>query len=116
MREPMSAVYELFVQAMTERKIIHCVYDGYPRELCPHILGHTKGKEVALAFQFGGQSKSGLPPRGEWRCLWLEKIRGAELQDGPWRTGIAHSRRQPCVEIVDMDINPLSPYRPKRAC
>jgi hypothetical protein len=85
-----------------------------PRELCPHILGHTKDEEVALTYQFGGQSKSGLPPGGEWRCLSLSKVRNAQLRAGPWHAGSSHTRSQPCVEVVDIDVNPTSPYRPRR--
>jgi hypothetical protein len=109
-----SPVYNLFVQAMAERKQILCEYGGYPRELCAVILGHSKGEEKALTFQFGGRSKSGLPPRGEWRCLWLAKVSNARLRDGPWRAGNRHSQPQGCVEDVDLDVNPDSPYDPKR--
>jgi hypothetical protein len=99
---------------MSLRKPIFCIYDGYPRELCPIILGHSQGEEKALTYQFGGQSKSGLPPEGEWRCLWLSKVSNIELRDGTWRAGARHTRLQGCVEIVDLDVNPSSPYRPKR--
>jgi hypothetical protein len=109
-----SQIYELFVQAIAERQQIFCTYDGYPRELCPHILGHTKGQEVALAYQFGGQSKRGLPPGGEWRCFYLAKVRNALLHDGPWHARSSHTQRQPCVETVDIDVNPPSPYSPRR--
>ena len=90
-----SATYDLFVKAITVRKQIFCTCDGYARELCPHILGHTKGEEVALTYQFGGQSKSGLPPGGEWRCLALSKVRNARLQDGPWQLVPATPGRNP---------------------
>jgi hypothetical protein len=109
-----SRVYELFAQAIAERKQIVCSYERLPRELCPHILGHTKGEEVALTYQFGGQSKRGLPPGGEWRCLSLSKVRNVQLRDGRWHAGSRHTRPQPCVEVVDVDVNPKSPYRPRR--
>jgi hypothetical protein len=109
-----SLIYDLFAEAIASRKQILCTYDGYPRELCPHILGHTKGQEVALTYQFGGQSKSGLPRGGEWRCLSLSKVRNAQLRDGPWHAGSSHTQPQPCVESVDLDVNPLSPYSPTR--
>jgi hypothetical protein len=64
-----SPIYELFAQAMAGGKQILCRYGGYPRELCPILLGHSQGQEKALTYQFGGQSKLGLPPGGEWRCL-----------------------------------------------
>jgi hypothetical protein len=109
-----SRIYELFAQAIADRKQIVCTYERLPRELCPHILGHTKDEEVALTYQFGGQSKSGLPPGGEWRCLSLSKVRNVRLCDGPWHAGSRHTWPQPCVEIVDIDVNPSSPYRPRR--
>ena len=109
-----SPTYELFRNAMAERKQIVCVYDGCRRELCPIILGHSRGQEKALTYQFGGRSRSGLPPGGEWRCLWLSKVSTVELRDGPWYAGSSHNQPQGCVEIVDLDVNPTSPYKPKR--
>jgi PIN domain nuclease of toxin-antitoxin system len=113
-RSGTSRIYELFAQAIADRKQVSCTYEGLPRELCPHILGHTRGEEVALTYQFGGRSKSGLPPGGEWRCLSLSKVRNVRLRDGRWHAGSRHTRLQPCVEIVDVDVNPSSPYRPRR--
>jgi hypothetical protein len=104
----------LFGQAMAGRKQIICMYGGHRRELCPIILGQSGGEEKALTYQFGGRSSSGLPPGGEWRCLWLSKVSNVQLQDGPWHSGSSHSQPQGCVEIVDLDVNPLSPYKPKR--
>ncbi len=110
-----SATYDLFAQAMHEQKQIFCMYDGQPRELCPVVLGHTKGQERALTFQVGGRGAQGALPRGGgWRCLFLSRVQEARLQSGPLRVGASHSRRQVCVEEVDLDINPDSPYHPKR--
>ena len=109
-----SMTYKLFGQAIAARKQVVCLYDGYRRELCPIILGHSRGEEKALTYQFGGESKSGLPPGGEWRCLWLSKVRNAQLRDGAWHTGDSHSQPQGCVEVVDLDVNPRSPYTRKR--
>jgi hypothetical protein len=99
---------------MKARKQIICAYQGYVREICPTILGHTDGKEKAFAFQFAGGSKSGLPPRGEWRCLFLGEVSDVHLRDGPWHTGGSHKKAQSCVAEVDLDVNPDSPYNPKR--
>lgn len=107
-----SDTYELFRQAMAERKQIVCLYGGRRRELCPVILGHTGGEEKALTFQFAGESSSRLPPGGEWRCLSLAKVSEVTLRDGPWFAGTGHAAPQSCVEIVDFDVNPDSPYNP----
>jgi hypothetical protein len=109
-----SANYDLFEQAMRVRKPIVCMYNGHPRELCPIILGHSHGQEKALTYQAGGKSTSGLPRAGDWRCLFLSKVSNAKLHDGPWLAGSSHTKRQGCVQIVDLDVNPLSPYQPKR--
>jgi uncharacterized protein (DUF4415 family) len=109
-----SSVYELFEQAMISGKQILCTYKGRRRELCPIILGHSQGREKALTYQFGGQSNRGLPPEGQWRCLWLSEVSNVRLRDGPWYAGDRHNQPQGCVEIVDLDVNPDSPYNPKR--
>ena len=108
-----SPTYDLFRQAIVSKKQTICIYDGYVRELCPVMLGHTQEREKALTYQFGGDSRSGLPPAGEWRCLWVSKVKNAQLRDGPWHTGNAHNKPQACVESVDYDVNPASPYNPK---
>jgi hypothetical protein len=100
-----SATYQLFRTAILGRKQITCVYRGCYREICPHILGFTDGEEKALTFQFGGESTSGLPRGGEWRCLALAEVSDARMRDGPWRTGGSHRRTQRCVIIVDVDVN-----------
>jgi hypothetical protein len=56
-----SRVYDLFSQAMIAQKQVLCLYDGYPRELCPIILGHSNGQEKALTYQFAGQAARVCP-------------------------------------------------------
>ena len=109
-----SQAYDLFATALIERQQVSCLYDGYRRELCPIILGHTRGEEAALVYQFAGGSKTGLPPGGQWKCLRLAKVSDARLRDGPWFAGASHRRPQACVEVVDLDVNPASPYEPRR--
>src|SRR5215471_6540040 len=88
--------------------------EWFRRELCPVILGHSQEREKALTYQFGGQSNKGLPPAGQWRCLWLSEVSNVRLRERPWCVGDRHSQPQDCVEIVDLDVNPESPYNPKR--
>jgi hypothetical protein len=100
-----SETYLLFREAILGEKQVICFYGGHYRELCPVIIGHTRGEEKVLAFQFGGTSRTKLPPGGEWRCLYLARVKDAALRDGPWREGGTHSKAQTCVGDVDLDIN-----------
>ena len=100
-----SETYLLLREAILGEKQVTCIYQGYYRELCPVILGHTRDEEKVLAFQFGRTSSTKLPPGGEWRCLYLARVKDAALRDGPWREGGKHSKPQRCVEDVDLDIN-----------
>src|SRR5947199_7209642 len=107
-----SPTYRLVREAILKRMQITCRYAECDRELCPHVLGHTDGDEKALTFQFAGDSVSGLPPGGEWRCLSLAQVRDAQLRAGPWRTGFRHSTAQVCVHVVDLDVEHLGSTPP----
>ena len=109
-----SEIYRLFEQAMLQRKQIVCMYRGEHREVCPIILGHSQGEERALTYQFGGGSTSKLPAGGDWRCLTLSNVSEVRLRAGRWYSGGSHKRPSGCIEIVDLDVNPRSPYNPKR--
>jgi hypothetical protein len=98
-----SATYQLFRDAVRSRRQITCFYQNLYRELCPHVLGHKHGQETALTYQFGGQSASGLPPDGAWRCLFLAQVRGVQLRDGPWHSR-PHTEAQTCVDVIDIEI------------
>jgi|SRR6185437_263541 hypothetical protein len=111
-RRPKSKVYALIAKAMKKRQQITCVYDDLYREVCPIILGHKGPEERALTYQVGGQSTGRLP---DWRCLILSKVTNVELRDGPWLSGDTHSQPQGCVVDVDLDVNPDSPYKPRRS-
>lgn len=111
-----SATYELFYRAMAERRPLVCMYRGYPRALCPIILGHTDGEEKSLVYQFEGGSSQGASAARGWKCLTLSEVRNAELHDSPWLGGEGpHGTAQSCVKEVDVDVNPNSPYSPRRS-
>src|SRR5882724_11554948 len=64
---PMPGVYSLLYQAIEEKKQVIAMYDGYLREMCPHVLGSKDGVRHVLLFQFAGDSSQGLPPGGQWK-------------------------------------------------
>jgi hypothetical protein len=100
-----SPIYRLFRAVILERRQIVCIYRDRYHELCPHVLGYKAGQEMALTFQIAGQSTSGLPLGGEWRCPALAQVRNARIRNDPWCTGRHHGRPQACVDIVDLDAN-----------
>jgi len=109
-----SDTFAAFRRAILERKQVTCTYRGLQREICPHILGHSKGEEKVLAFQFAGESTSGLPPEGEWRCLRLSDVRNVQMRDGRWYSASRHRAAQTCVEDVFIDVNTAVPNQPGR--
>jgi predicted DNA-binding transcriptional regulator YafY len=99
-----SRTYQLFRQAVLNKQQVTCTYQNLRRELCPHALGYTDGREQALSFQFAGQSSKGLPPGGQWRCMKLDDVTDVQLVDGPWHTGTTQGRPQSCVKQVDVEV------------
>jgi hypothetical protein len=100
-----SANYRLIRSAILAEQQVTCTYGGHYRELCPHILGHTREEEKLLAFQFGGESSRPLPPGGQWKCLSVAAMRDVKARSGPWHAGGSHRREQTCVADIDLDIN-----------
>jgi hypothetical protein len=108
-----SETYNLFLKAMRQRQQIVCTYQGYPREICPILLGRTGLEEKSLVFQFAGRTSSGpVGPPGEWKCLKIGDVKNAVLRSGPWHAGTQHSASQSCMKMVEYDVNPDSPYDP----
>lgn len=96
--------YSAIRAAMQNRLQVTCVYQGRYREICPHTLGYKGGQEKVLAFQFAGESSKGLPPEGEWRCMFVEQIEQITTREGPWHTRDDHLRPQTCVDDIELEV------------
>jgi len=100
-----SQTYQAILLAAKNRQQITCDYHGHRREACPHVIGWgLRGEEMALVYQFGGTSSSGLPPNGEWRCLRLQDLSNLEVHTGEWHTNYSHIRPQSCVKQVEYEV------------
>jgi hypothetical protein len=95
--------YAVLRAAIAKRRQVVCIYDGCVRAVCPHVIGRKQGRAHVLVFQFAGDSNSGLPPGGEWRCMAVADIRDVHVLDGPWHTA-PHSQPQSCVDQVDLEV------------
>lgn len=100
-----SPTYHTLRQALIGRTPVRCMYHGHMRECCPHTLGSSDGVPRVLMFQYGGQSSSGLPPGGQWRCMDVAAISSLTAVVGGWHTGHSHLRPQTCVKNVDVKVN-----------
>lgn len=101
------STYHVVRQAILDKHIVMAHYDDYYREMCPHVIGTKNGREQALFYQFGGQSKSGLKPEGSganWRCIPIAGLTDVRLASGPWHTAPNHSRPQSCVDHIDVEV------------
>jgi hypothetical protein len=110
-----SPAYKLVAWAIDNRSRILCTQNGYPREICPIILGHSDGEEKALVWQVGGETSSGPLRRPGWKCFLLTNVADARLGEGAWQAGSRHHNAQSCVKEVDYDANPNSPYHPQHS-
>lgn len=108
----MSPNYQIMRLAILAQKPVTFDYKGYRRLACPHVLGLKRGLQHALTFQYGGGSSSGLPPGGEWRCVSVAEVSNLVVIDGPWHTGLSHTRPQTCVDQIDVQVPIFSGSNP----
>jgi hypothetical protein len=102
-------IYHLVRQAILAKNIVALDYHGSVREMCPHVLGKTKGSPYALMYQFAGETKAGLKPDGSpdnWRCIRIEEISNAAVRtsEGEWHTASNYSAMQTCVNEIDVRV------------
>lgn len=106
----MPTAFELLREAIQNRKQVIAYYQGKRREMCPHVLGYKDGRERCLFYQFAGESSKGIFPtqdpraRQNWRCLFLDEISNIELRDGQWHSISWHSKRQTCIDRVEIQV------------
>jgi hypothetical protein len=102
-------IYAIIREAIQQRHVVAVNYRGSIREMCPHVLGTTKGSPHALMYQFAGESKGGLQRDGSpenWRCLRLDELSHvvARKSKGEWHTASNYSAMQNCVDEIDIKI------------
>lgn len=72
--------FDKLKEAIGERKVVTFIYDGFPREVEPFLIGDTTSMNAAMrGFQIGGGSKSGNPVG--WRLFLLERIRNLSVTE-----------------------------------
>lgn len=101
-------MYNLIKQAIITKKQVIADYDGFHRELCPHILWRWKDWQyMCLFYQFWGQSSRGniiSDSPSNRRCIEISKLTNVSLRDWVWHSMSKYSKEQTCVKIVDVEI------------
>ena len=98
-------VYSLLYQAIAEKKQVIAIYEGYLREMCPHVLGSKDGVRHLLSFQFAGDSSEGLPQGGQWKGMDVDGLSNVSLREELWFTGPRKAGDpQPCVDIAHTSV------------
>lgn len=101
--------YATLAEAIASKQQVIARYHDRERVFSPHALGSKRGAAHVLVYQYAGESESGLPPGGEWRCLDLEELSGIRLEPGVWRTAENVFNPQSCLDEVDVVADPLPP-------
>jgi len=102
------SAYEQLKDAIQKKQQVVATYKGHLREMCPHALGWKGDRQQCLFYQFGGHSSSGAIVPGSdknWRCLPVDGLENITVREGEWHTAGNHSRRQTCVDQVDVEVS-----------
>jgi hypothetical protein len=103
--------YKLLRQAIVDHVCLTATYQKRIRHFCPYALGWgNDGKEKVLALQYGGKSSKPISPDGEWRCFVVGDLRAIARNGDPWHVEQgSHSRHNPCVARVDVEVGTWRP-------
>jgi hypothetical protein len=106
-------LYALLKEAIEQKFAVTAHYDGLPRVFCPHALGTKRGQPHVLVFQYAGESRSGLPASGEWRCLDVDDLTEATLEPDEWHSASNVFNPQSCLDEIDVVVQPFPPVAPR---
>ncbi len=98
-------VYDTLRRAISLKQCVRVLAGGRARDLCPHALGLKGGKPRLLAYQYDGDSASGLASGGAWRSFFLEEIAVATPIDGVWHTGPnLLAKAEACLDRIEYQV------------
>jgi hypothetical protein len=101
--------YTIIRNAIINLQQIKADFNGYYREMCPHILGTRKGVEYALFYQFGGYNVTGaIDPNStkNWLCITIDALTNVKAVTGDWHTGADFFSNTNCIDLIDVEVTP----------
>jgi hypothetical protein len=95
--------------AIQDKQCLTGLYDGVVRHFAPHALGtKSDGTPAVFVFQYAGETTTGLPSGGEWRCFDLDRLSHLRLNEHRWRSRSNYSlKRQTCLAMIRVGL-PIS--------
>ena len=96
-----TARYRDWFEAIRHKRRVCYIYQGKPREGCPHVLGLDKDaqEKVLVCRVVPGGSQP------QWRCLFVAETAIAGPAHGRWLEASSHKQRNSCIVDVDIDVN-----------
>lgn len=96
-----STRYRDWFDAIRNKRRVCYIYQGKPREGCPHVLGLDRdGAEKVLVYRI---VPGGSQP--QWRCLFVAETAIAGPAHGRWLEAGSHKQRNSCIVDVHIDVN-----------
>jgi hypothetical protein len=95
--------------AIRDKQCLTGLYDGAVRHFAPHALGATAdGTPAVFVFHYAGETTSGMPTGGEWRCFHLNRLSRLRLNEHRWRSRSNYNlKRQTCLTMIKVGL-PIS--------
>ena len=99
-------ILDVLEQAIRGKRCLAALHKGTRRRFAPHAVGFTsKNIPGAFVFQYGGDTTSAPPFKGEWRCLHIEDLSHLAENGDPWRMASNYSlARQTCLERIALKV------------
>ena len=89
--ERATATVAMIRQAIEDRACLSGTHVEFRVRFAPHALGRDeKGKHSVLAFEYGGLTVG----RPHWVCFMVDRLRGLQRTEDPWRSGSRNCRPQ----------------------
>ena len=101
---------EVLIEAIRAKQCLTGLYDGAVRHFAPHALGAAPdGTPAVFVFQYAGETTTGMPIGGQWRCFRLEGLSHLRPNEHRWRSRSNYNlKRQSCLAMIQVGL-PVSP-------
>jgi len=97
---------DVLTGAIRDKQCLTGLYDGAVRHFAPHALGtKADGAPAAFVFQYAGETRTGLPSGGDWRCFLLDGLSHLRVNEHRWRSRSNYSlKRQTCLAEIKVGL------------